>query len=1006
MNLVAGRVLNVSSNQRQETLGHYLMARGTITEQQHHAAVSLAQQRGEKLGGCLVELGALDSGELLRALLAQARYKLTTTLRWTAGCYQYESLPELLDVPKGSAIDVPSTVFVALRSSSRSDTAFASARQLGTSPLELTARGQKFEAACAHAFGEEITAAIRRGVTAPQLLTERGAEAVLPALEALVLTGCLPSSGDAGRDLVGSAPKTSPVGLEDLSRRFIGPEDEPLDLGEDPGVQEFSDPVPSARRKRNTLGGMEPPRSSRQRMRRPSFAGLDPLQLPSSAQAQTEPLVGSLYDLIFGDETGGATDMPLFDVSARDVTPAGGAMQAIPEEAPDMELDSGIVDFFAHDATQAAEDNPEALKLKEALLTEFLRVQDKDWYQVLGLRKDAGAGDIETAHGEKTAAFRLEDYAPHDLGSDYSKLEEIHAAYRRARDTLLDSYRRAVYDAKLRKQRTQQAQPQAAFSAEMEFRRGEELLEAGDHDAALVCFRTALGAEPHHADYHAALGWALFRRSETERGHDDPRSAGYDRAEALESVSRALAIDPDHGAAHEHLGCILAPADQDPERAADHLERALETPPVRMSALDALDELLVRRGEMRRLEARYRTLLGQLEEDQRDMAARLWRRLGDLYRNHMHQPESAQLAFQCAARLAPADGRVLFALDDLLAGQPERFDDRTEALRARWRLEPADPAPGLELMRAALGANQAELAYLAASALVARQADDPEALALHQRYRPRFLVRLQNPLDGDTLAVLRHPDDDPALNALFAALEPIAQTLDPLSMADLDIRESSHVAEDALPDSFARVRSYVAETLGLEEPAVYERRDFGAQVHVAALEQPVLLAGPDILHADDRVQLCFALTRSMTYLFGGRGLAGSRPARFLKSLFLACVDVGGAEDVVRRESPEVKAMFERARDALSQESPEFQSEVGALATGIAEGRERMNLTVWARSLARTSDRLGLLMCGDLAVAFRGARAMGTAAAADDLLDFALSSPYMEARRAVGISIDV
>jgi len=61
---------------------------------------------------------------------------------------------------------------------------------------------------------------------------------------------------------------------------------------------------------------------------------------------------------------------------------------------------------------------------------------------------------------------------------------------------------------------------------------------------------------------------------------------------------------------------------------------------------------------------------------------------------------------------------------------------------------------------------------------------------------------------------------------------------------------------------------------------------------------------------------------------------------------------------------------------------------------------------YARGLARTADRVGLVLCNDLSTAVRIVMASAAPGAENELIDFALSDEYAKARAALGLSICV
>jgi len=61
----------------------------------------------------------------------------------------------------------------------------------------------------------------------------------------------------------------------------------------------------------------------------------------------------------------------------------------------------------------------------------------------------------------------------------------------------------------------------------------------------------------------------------------------------------------------------------------------------------------------------------------------------------------------------------------------------------------------------------------------------------------------------------------------------------------------------------------------------------------------------------------------------------------------------------------------------------------------------LNLSLWARSLSRTADRAGMLLCGDVPAAFTGATEMGELDR--DLQEFAYSAAHVNLRSQLGLS---
>ena len=73
VDLVNGNPVSTASTPRDETLGHFLVNSGVITEDQHRQAVARASELGGKLGEALVAAQVLTVEQLIDQLGRQAR---------------------------------------------------------------------------------------------------------------------------------------------------------------------------------------------------------------------------------------------------------------------------------------------------------------------------------------------------------------------------------------------------------------------------------------------------------------------------------------------------------------------------------------------------------------------------------------------------------------------------------------------------------------------------------------------------------------------------------------------------------------------------------------------------------------------------------------------------------------------------------------------------------------------------------------------------------------------
>src|ERR1041385_5310984 len=90
VDLFNGNPVSTASTPRDETLGHFLVSTGVITEDQHRTAVARASTLGGKLGEALVAQQILSVEQLIDQLGKQARHKIVHALRWPQGAWRFD----------------------------------------------------------------------------------------------------------------------------------------------------------------------------------------------------------------------------------------------------------------------------------------------------------------------------------------------------------------------------------------------------------------------------------------------------------------------------------------------------------------------------------------------------------------------------------------------------------------------------------------------------------------------------------------------------------------------------------------------------------------------------------------------------------------------------------------------------------------------------------------------------------------------------------------------------
>jgi CheY-like chemotaxis protein len=623
-----------------------------------------------------------------------------------------------------------------------------------------------------------------------------------------------------------------------------------------------------------------------------------------------------------------------------------------------------------------AEDDP-----RSALLKDYLELHGKSHYDVLGVRPDARPDEIARAYQLKTSRFDDPTLASLTQDADTSKLTALRSAYDRALKELSDPGARTSYDSMQMPAVAPTADP---LGAELAFREGTGLLERDDAAAAIASFEKAIAGRPDQAAYHAYLGWAQFQA----KGVAAARGA-------RDHLSHALALDPDLAKAHEFLGRI-AVREGDTGTGRRHLERALELEPAQPDLLEMLIGLFNGLKDFRGAERCYRRMIGTLGDGAATLRARLWTVLADLYENKLQQPESARVAYETAARLAPNDVQLQRKVVELDGANPERWRESARALVAEWQQRPGDTDLGKRLVEVFRNAEKEDGASLAATVFLLRGGSDPEMLALAQKARPRQLRPLARPLDADLRQKLSFPGEDDDIEKLVGGLAG-AGIIERLSDVDMGLHDATPVTADQMPAPFKKALRYVSEMLVMKEPSkVLNVAKLENEARLADARPWALLVGPELLNATDMVELVFRLARALSLSSSGRVAAVARTGRHLRPAFLAAVTLARGSNA----SPE--ADIDDLMKRIMATSTVHKLKIMDSAGRLLRGRRSMDISKWARSLTRTGTRIGLLLSADLLRVGRAVDADEGAAALDDLIAFALSPEHLELRDELGI----
>lgn len=192
----------------------------------------------------------------------------------------------------------------------------------------------------------------------------------------------------------------------------------------------------------------------------------------------------------------------------------------------------------------------EEAKLKDMVYEAYLKIKSLNYYDMLDVPRDAGLDVIKAAYTRLAKKYHPDKYTGKHNPDLVNKVTEIFAKLKNAYDTLKDPTLKKEYDytidhpdeAKLLSNANE------ILSAEMEFLRGEKLIEQREFEKAEKVLETAVKLNAEEPEYKCFYGWAHFL---------NPKNNKIEKIiYAKELINEALGINPNIEMAYYFLGSI------------------------------------------------------------------------------------------------------------------------------------------------------------------------------------------------------------------------------------------------------------------------------------------------------------------------------------------------------------------------------------------------------------------------------------------------------------------
>ncbi len=192
-------------------------------------------------------------------------------------------------------------------------------------------------------------------------------------------------------------------------------------------------------------------------------------------------------------------------------------------------------------------------EIKDKIDAKYEEIQDANYYEVLGLDREADTDEIRTQFRSLAKKWHADKYSASELGDEHKqKLQAIFSEINNAHRALSDPQDRREYNASLD---AGAEDIQTVIDAEHAFRQGKNLLDAGRYEGAHKQFERACEMSPEdEPDYRAHRIYTEYLMiPKNDAGEPKDTQAARAVLEELDDIAKDTKGDKDWLLAHRGM---------------------------------------------------------------------------------------------------------------------------------------------------------------------------------------------------------------------------------------------------------------------------------------------------------------------------------------------------------------------------------------------------------------------------------------------------------------------
>jgi tetratricopeptide (TPR) repeat protein len=452
----------------------------------------------------------------------------------------------------------------------------------------------------------------------------------------------------------------------------------------------------------------------------------------------------------------------------------------------------------------------------------------------------------------------------------------------------------------------------------------------------------------------------------------------------------------------------------DTARAVEAFNKCLDHDPGVLKAFEAIDRILTGEHAWKELERSYRKMLNRVKDGPASpegdaLKLMLWKNLGEIFRTRQMNAKMAIETYKVASSMKPDDHKILEILADLYDRADGHAQDAIDTHKRLIAMQPFRIDSYRALFNTYMKTQLYDEAWCMSAALTFLNSAKDKEQEFYQNYLGQGPATPQRPLTADHWRLLYHPDQDQLINGILGLLATWMRKHYAVDHKVWGLHKRKDLMQPNPQLSFWRIYQWAAQTLAVNPtPNVYLKRDQSVAIRNGNLNPPAFIVGNTLFQNAQEREVAFGVGKQLSLARPEHYLgSGIFPTENLKFMFMVAMQLTNPSLGMGRGNADFMDFIQKMK---KMPPPELMRLRKIMQQYLNAGRNP-NLSAWRKGVDHTTNRVGLLVCGDLLQAVLCIKneqidvsKLTVKEKIKELVIFSISDEYFQLRKELGLAL--